>query len=178
MSEDKWWESDPYATAEDVKASASGGKAAASSQTYETEKSRDGARSALDQIERIQPQLDRVRALYNSNLRGSGPLKSAMEYLPSQDNSRFDNAVAGLRTLVRPAQRTPGEGAMSDFESKLAIQNLPDRKSFDGANEEALGNLQTFLDTNRAAISRRLGLPIPPPSVRKANNGWKVTREN
>nr|WP_087573332.1 hypothetical protein [Sphingomonas sp. CDS-1] len=146
--------------------------------TFESPKSRDGARAALDQIDRIQPQLDRVRALYNENLKGSGPLKSVMEYLPSQDNARFDNAVAGLRTLVRPAQRTPGEGSMSDFESKLAIQNLPDRYSFDGANDEALNNLQTFLDTNRASYSRRLGLPPAPPSVRRkpSGNGWTIRK--
>lgn len=147
-------------------------------QAFEGSKSRDGARSALDQIDRIQPQVDRVRALYGQNLRGAGPLKSIGEYLPSQDNARFDNAVAGLRTLVRPAQRTPGEGAMSDFESKLAIQNLPDRWSFDGANEEALDNLQTFLDTSRASYSKRLGLPTPPPSVTRkaAAKGWAIRK--
>jgi hypothetical protein len=145
---------------------------------YETSKSRDGARAALDQMDRIQPQVDRVRALYNENLRGTGPLKSIGEYMPTQANARFDNAVAGLRTLVRPAQRTPGEGAMSDFESKLAIQNLPSRYSFDSANEEALDGLQTFLDTSRASYSKRLGLPPSPPSTRKkpSANGWNIRK--
>lgn len=147
-------------------------------ETFEGSKSRDAARAALDQMDRIQPQIDRVRALYAEHLKGSGPLKSLGEYLPSQDNARFDNAVAGLRTLVRPAQRTPGEGAMSDFESKLAIQNLPDRYSFDGANEEALSNLQTFIDTSRASYSKRLGLPTPPPSVRRKaqSDGWAIRK--
>ncbi|HEX7856246.1 MAG TPA: hypothetical protein VF489_09035 [Sphingobium sp.] len=149
-----------------------------SGESFETSKSRDGARAALDQIDRIQPQLDRVRQLYSENLRGSGPLKSIGEYMPTQANARFDNAVAGLRTLVRPAQRTPGEGAMSDFESKLAIQNLPDRYSFDGANEEALTNMQTFLDTSRTAYSKRLGLPLAPPSTRRkpSANGWTIRK--
>ena len=100
--------------------------------------------------------------------------------MTTQGNARFDNAVAGLRTLVRPAQRTPGEGAMSDVESKLAIQNLPDRFSFDGANEEALNNMQTFLDTSRAAYSKRLGLPTPPPSVRRkpSAKGWTIRKVN
>ncbi|PNQ03642.1 hypothetical protein H5V43_16305 [Sphingobium fuliginis] len=149
-----------------------------SGQPFETSKSRDAARAALDQMDRIQPQVDRVRALYNETLRGSGPLKSLGEFMPTQANARFDNAVAGLRTLVRPAQRTPGEGAMSDFESKLAIQNLPNRYSFDSANEEALDGLQTFLDTSRASYSKRLGLPTPPPSVRRkpSTNGWTIRK--
>lgn len=180
MAEDNWWQDSPYATAASAKSAggSSGRSKSSTDETFETSKARDAARSALDQIDRIQPQLDRVRTLYNRNLKGYGPLKSIGEYLPSQENSRFDNAVAGLRTVVRPSQRTPGEGAMSDFESKLAIQNLPARSSFDGANEEALGNLQTFLDTNRDVYSRRLGLPKPPPSATRkpSSNGWAIRK--
>lgn len=129
----------------------------------ETKSKRDEARKAMDLIGRVQPQLDRVRTLYDQNLKGSGPLQSLKEYLPSQRNSQFDNAVAMLRTLVRPATRTPGEGSMSDFESKLALQALPDRWSFDGSNEESLTGLQTFLESAKADYSKRLGLPQAPP---------------
>lgn len=129
----------------------------------ETAKSRDDARKAIDLIERIRPHLDRTSQLYQKNLKGAGPLQSLREYLPSQSNAQFDNAASMLKLLVRGATRTPGEGAMSDFESKLALQPLPDRYSFDGSNEESLRSLQGFLDTNTAAYSKRLGLPTPPP---------------
>ena len=148
--------------------------AAGSGDVFESAKSRDSARSSLDLINRIQPQLNRVRDLYDRNLKGAGPMQSIREYLPSQSNSQFDNAVAGLRILVRPATRTPGEGAMSDFESKLAMQNLPERWSFDGANEEALTGLQRLLDTSRSDYSKRLGLPAAPPKKSAAPRSVKI----
>jgi len=132
----------------------------------ELKKSRDDARKAIDMMDRIQPQVDRVRSIYSKSFKGTGPLQSAGEYLPafmSQKNGQFDAAVAQLRAFARPATRTPGEGSMSDFESKLAMQAMPDRWSNDAANEETISGLQTFLDTSRADYVKRLGLPTPPP---------------
>lgn len=148
-----------------TKALGSDGQATAQSvDMLETAKDRDGARSAMDLIGRIQPQLDRVRDLYNRNLKGAGPMQSLREYLPGQANSQFDSAAAELQKLIRPASRTPGEGSMSDFESKLALQATPNRYSFDGSNEESLAGMQRFLDTSKASYSKRLGLPTPPPA--------------
>lgn len=149
---------------------------AARQDTMETAANRDKARAAMDLINRVQPQLDRVRSLYNSNLKGAGLFKSVREILPSQRNAQFDRAADQLATLVRPANHTPGEGAMSDFESRLALRSVPDRWSFDGSNEEALSGLQTFLDTSRADYGKRMGLPTPPPRPKKArtNDGWSI----
>lgn len=141
----------------------------------ETSKDRDTARSAMDLIGRIEPQLNRVRDLYNRNLKGAGPVTSLMEYLPSQANSQFDTAAAELQKLVRPATRTPGEGSMSDFESKLAMNATPNRYNFDASNEEAINGLQRFLDSNKAAYAKRLGLPAPPPEARKVSQPREFT---
>jgi len=141
----------------------------------ETSKDRDTARNALDMIARIEPQLARVRELYNQNLKGAGPIQSLREYLPSQSNSQFDSATAALQKLVRPATRTPGEGSMSDFESKLAMKAVPDRWSMDGANEESINGLQRFLEDSKAQYSKRIGLPAAPPARRvKAPSGWDI----
>lgn len=153
------------------------GKAQASNpQQLELSSSRDKARAAMTLIDRVQPQLDRVKHLYAANMRGAGPLKSLREYLPSQSNAQFDGAVGALQTLVRPATRTQGEGDMSNFESKLALQMIPNRYNFDAKNEESLQSLQTFLDTNRASYSKQLGLPTPPPRKRKAppKGAWAI----
>jgi hypothetical protein len=132
----------------------------------ELKKSRDDARKAIDLMDRIQPQVDRVRAIYGKNFKGTGPLQSLGEYVPgfmSQKNGQLDAAAAQLRAFARPATRTPGEGGMSDFETRLAMQAMPDRWYADAANEEALSGLQTFLDQSRSDYSKRLGLPTPPP---------------
>lgn len=44
------------------------------------------------------------------------------------DSARaYDGALAALQSTVRQLTRTPGEGAMSDFESRLAMAQLPGR---------------------------------------------------
>lgn len=130
----------------------------------ETASNRDKARAALALIERVEPQLKRVRQLQRSALGGKG-LAGLAEYNPfSTGNQEYDAAVAGLTSLVRPATRTPGEGAMSDFESKLAVATLPNRWKRDAYNEEALNGLQRLIDSSRQLYSRQLGLPQSPPT--------------
>ena len=98
--------------------------------------------------------------------------------MPSQTNGQIDAAVAQLRALVRPATRTTGEGTISDFESKLNLQTVPDRWSFDGKNEEAMRGLQSFLDGNRVSYAKRLGLPTPPPTRKVTPSGWSIREKN
>ena len=141
----------------------------ASGDMMELPKSRDNARKELDMLNRLAPQIDRAWDVYEKQLKGAGTIKSLREYLPSQGNAEVDRAFGQLRTLVRPATRTPGEGSTSDFESKLALQSTPDRYSFDASNEEAFKGLRRFVDVGRANATKRLGLPTPPPGVgRKA----------
>lgn len=140
----------------------------------ETQKDRDDARKSMDAINRVQPQLNRVRDLYNRTLKGGGPVQSLREYLPSQSNAEFDRAAGQLQTLLRPTQRTTGEGSMSDYESRLAVQTVPSRYAFDASNEESIEGMQRFLDQGRAQYAQRVGqrvgqgLPTPPPAARKA----------
>lgn len=142
----------------------------------ETAKARDDARKSMDLLLKVEPQLKRVRELYGKTLKGAGPLKSIREYLPGQDNAAFDNAVATLTTLSRPTMRTPGEGSMSDFESKMAVAPMPGRYKFDGANEESLTGLQRLIDESRPIYAKRLGLPTPPPRG-TSSDGWSISEE-
>ncbi|KIU29297.1 hypothetical protein SR41_04620 [Sphingomonas melonis] len=140
-----------------------GGQAQSGGGTLETSAARDKARSALATIDKLQPQLDRVRALQKSVL-GRRGLAGLAEYNPlSGGNQQYDSAVAQLTSVTRPATRTPGEGSMSDFESKLATATLPNRWKRDEYNNEAIDGLQRLIDTNRTLYSQQLGLPAPPP---------------
>lgn len=146
----------------------------------ETASARDKARSAMILIDRLQPQIDRVRKLQKSALGRSG-LAGLAEYNPfSGENQQYDSAVSGLTSLARPATRTAGEGAMSDFESKLATATLPNRWKRDEYNNEAINGLQRLVDTSRRLYSQQLGLPAAPPSNPKpsgAPSGWKITKK-
>jgi hypothetical protein len=140
----------------------------------ETATARDKARSAMILIDRLQPQLDRVRKLQKSALGRSG-LAGLAEYNPfSGQNQQYDSAVAQLTSLARPATRTAGEGAMSDFESKLATATLPDRWKRDQYNNEAIDGLDRLVSTSRQLYSKQLGLPSAPPA---RNNGDALRRK-
>ena len=142
----------------------------------ETANNRDKAAAALALIDRVQPTLARVRHLQKTNLGRSG-VAGLIEYAPFVPaNQEYDAAASMLKALARPAMRTPGEGSMSDFESKLAVQPLPDRYNTDSYNNEAINGLQAFLDTSRRQYSAQAGLPKPPPSKAAKSRGWKIER--
>lgn len=129
----------------------------------ETPARRDMARASLLLINRLQPAVDDVRKLQRKALGATG-VAALGEYNPfSSDNQEYDAAVAGLTALARPATRTPGEGSMSDFESRLAVAALPNRWKRDAYNEKALNSLQSLIDTHRDSYSRLLGLGAAQP---------------
>lgn len=150
--------------------------------SLETAKSRDDARKALAVIGRVSPILDRVESLQRTAMKGKG-LAGLKEYLPFRpENNQYDAAAAMLKTAVRPVTRTPGEGATSDFESKLATQIVPNRWNFDATNEEAIRGLRTFLNTSRDQYTKQLGGALPkapprPPTAPAQAGGWSITRK-
>jgi hypothetical protein len=159
--------------------------------SLETPKARDDARRALATIERIEPILNRLDHLQKTAMRGAG-VAGLKEYLPwRRENQQYDSAADALRMIARPATRTPGEGAMSDFESKLAVAAMPNRWSFDDRNVERIRNLRELLETSKKQYASQLGgqqsLPTPPPArsqaraptprpVAPAPGGWKITK--
>lgn len=142
----------------------------------ETANNRDKANAALALIDRVEPALNRVSHLQKTNLGRTG-VAGLLEYAPFvPSNQEYDAAASLLTALVRPAMRSPGEGSMSDFESKLAVQPLPDRYNTDRYNNEAINGLRTFLDTSRKLYRAQAGLPKPPPSTAARSRGWKIER--
>jgi hypothetical protein len=146
-------------------------------EALETSQGRDKARAALLTIKRLQPALDRVRKLQKSTL-GKQGLAALGEYNPlSSANQEYDGAVAVLTAMARPATRTPGEGAMSDFETKLAVATLPNRWKRDSYNLEAISGLQRLIDTSKEEYGRQLGLPAAPPRAQARPNGDALRRK-
>ena len=144
---------------------------------FETSRARDQARASLALIERLQPALDRVRHLQKTTLGKTG-LAGLAEYNPvSQENQEYDSAASQLLALARPATRSPGEGAMSDFESKLAVAPLPNRWKMDAYNNESIAGLQRLIDTSKQLYGSQLGLPAAPPKRPAGSSGWKITRK-
>lgn len=89
----------------------------------------------------LQKVLDAFAGIRNTYSAGPGG-----GMVPSEKGQRFDRAVALLSPLFRQLTRVPGEGAMSDFEAKLAQLALPERGSFEGNTEKQIQDINDLID--------------------------------
>lgn len=132
-------------------------------------------------LQALQKNIDRVRELYEQNLRGGWTNKLAGN-VPSiirPENEQFNSAGAGLGETGLAAFRVPGVGAQSDAELRAFIEaNKPLATDTDLAIEEKLRNLQTRLD----ATLSEMGQPredgpniLPKAAGAKADTGLGPT---
>lgn len=108
-----------------------------------TNESRGAAQAKIAAARSLRGQLDRVEKMYRQ---GIGKEKSVVEYLPTPENKQFDAAVSGLMPLARQAFRVPGSGADTEREGKYIEDILPNRLSFDEANDQRFAQLRQMLD--------------------------------
>lgn len=78
------------------------------------------------------------RGIQNSLSAGPGAL-------PTEAGKSFDAATDALRLSIRSLTRTPGEGAMSDYESRLAQASVPNRGEYESAAAQKLDQLEDLL---------------------------------
>lgn len=124
--------------------------------------------AALDALSR---QLQTTRGIYNRDFKGQG-IGSLMEYLPSQEASRFNSAAAGLSDQALGAFRVPGSGSQSDRELEAFVQaNQPSNWDRDAGVEQKLGNIEGRLIPMRRAYglpdqAAPLNAPAGPTRIR------------
>jgi hypothetical protein len=126
-------------------------------------------------LDSLVQQINRTQDLYSNSQDGFGfmGLGSVGEYLPTQANSQFDAAAAGLAEQGLAAFRVPGVGSQSDTELRQFVEaNKPSSWSMDSANKERMRQLRTRTENTR----REMGLPapqwkLPPQETTAANTG-------
>lgn len=74
----------------------------------------------------------------------------------TEDGKQFDAAVGQLGPLMRQLTRVPGEGAMSDYETKLLERATLNRGDFESVTEEKLKNLRQLVNETRQARTAAL----------------------
>lgn len=94
-----------------------------------------------EQIAKVDEAFKRIQGSFSAGMGGN--------YLPTEAGRRFDAAVAVLKTQVRKLTRTPGEGAMSDYESKLAELANPSRGEYEQVTADQLEQLRALVETTR-----------------------------
>lgn len=109
-------------------------------------------------LDALVKQINRVQTLFNEGQAENAIpiLGSLWEYLPTQENQKFDAAAAGLAEQGLAAFRVPGVGAQSDTELRQFVSaNKPSTWNMDSRNLEQLRQLRSRVDSVRA----ELGLP-------------------
>jgi hypothetical protein len=64
-----------------------------------------------------------------------------------------DKAIANLAPLIRQLTRVPGEGAMSDYESRLAQAGLPSRADTTQGRRQAIADLRALVQATKAGYN-------------------------
>ncbi|MDH2239066.1 hypothetical protein N5K27_22415 [Pigmentiphaga sp. GD03639] len=101
------------------------------------------------QIENLKSQRENLGIASEGLVAGRNPLSEA--------GRNYDAALSALQTTVRQLTRTPGEGAMSDYESRLAMAQLPSRADFASARDLKIQQLEDLADTIERGYSGLVG---------------------
>lgn len=117
-----------------------------------------GAGGSLKKVQQLVAQINRVQQLYDENIGATSGLAGLRDYLPTNENARFDTAGAQLSQIGLAAFRTPGTGTVSDRDAIMFDKgNLPTASTRDAAIEEILGGLRRRVEEEYEAA----GQPAP-----------------
>lgn len=124
------------------------------------------ARAKMVTVDLLKQQLGELRSAFaevqqeNKNSRFGGSTGPLAGMKPTKAGERFDAAVASMGQLVMGLTRTPGIGASSDFESKLAVAPMPSRLKFhDSTIEQQITNLEMLITGIENGYSDMLAPP-------------------
>lgn len=108
-------------------------------------------RQSLGNLDAIEAQLAKVEEAY-------APLKGTISaggfgqgMIPTESGKRFDAAVGQLAPLMRQLTRVPGEGAMSDYETKLMERANLNRGDYESTTAEKMTNLRQLVSEAKQA---------------------------
>lgn len=95
---------------------------------------------AKEQLANLKAQRDKIKDSVVS-----GPGMGTLTPL-SESGSNFDAAVDQMRDTITGLTRTPGVGAMSDFETRLSQAKLPTRNEFESSRDQKIQGLESFIN--------------------------------
>ena len=115
-------------------------------------------REKLGTLRLARKQMERVQEAFKKNTLAFGPFGAGR--WPSEQGKLFDAATDAARQTVRQLSRTKGEGAMSDFETRLAQAQIPNRNNYETVTQaqiDALFDLIDLVEEDFGKISKEFG---------------------
>lgn len=112
-------------------------------------------RDRLSRLDQLTGQINRVQDLFNTSVGTTKGLRGFLDYLPTNENARFDTAGAALSQQGLAAFRVPGTGTVSDRDAMMFDRaNLPTAATRDSAIDEQLRGLRGRVDEEMRALGR------------------------
>lgn len=136
----------------------------------------------MTSISALKMQLQKVKDAFGGikNTYSAGKFTGGL--LPSEKGGDFDKAVAMLSPLARQITRTPGEGAMSDYESRLVQMGLPSRSEHESVTQKQIADWEdmiSVLESGYTGLSpdQQAQQPAMLPSTPKTSPGTGLSKE-
>ncbi len=133
-------------------------------------------KSRLAAMGELQKRLNEMKGMYNRNLKGAPASRGfgLTEMLPefmSPDNQDFNQKGRRMGPIITSVLGLGSKNtdAASEYQQKV-VPFIPQASSFDGTNEDKFRDLQSMIDTQRALVSKQLGLPVPTQKRPRAAN--------
>lgn len=115
----------------------------------------EGETMRVANIRAVIDQINHIERLFDENQRGVG-LGSILEILPTQGNTAFDTAGAGLADMGTAAFKVPGMGSQSDADAaRFVAANQPSRWDTDATVREKLGALRRRVNQTLQAMGEQ-----------------------
>jgi hypothetical protein len=108
-------------------------------------------------MQALKRQLETVKEKWTKIKDSSSAGAFGQGYIPTEAGKGFDAAVDVLRLLFRQVSRTPGEGAMSDYETRLAQAPLPNRTQYESVTEQQIAQIEDMVAAIESGYQGMLG---------------------
>ena len=121
----------------------------ANTNTKYSAKETEAARNKVRMIGVARQQLDTIKEKWQQLTAGGGAVSAGpfgAGRLPTEAGSNFDAAVDQFRSTITSLTRTPGVGAMSDYEAKLDQSKLPSRRDYESSTAQKIADLESFIN--------------------------------
>lgn len=137
------------------------------------------AKAKLANLRGLEGQIGRVeRAMTDVEKEGwTGAISGLVPGRLDKESNVFDKAVRGVASLVRQLTRVPGEGAMSDYESRLAEMTLPSRTDTPEGRREAVAGIKELIANIRSGYQEMLGVSDPGAGAKTGGSVDDILRQ-
>jgi hypothetical protein len=132
-----------------------------------SQKDATSAKQKLMTVKLARQQLNEIRKRFQGIQGGmsAGPLGQG--YLPTEGGKSFDAAVDQMRSTLTALTRTPGVGAMSDYETRLDQAKFPSRQNYESVTQQQIDAIDNQLNLIERGYSDLLGGTQPTEEVQE-----------